>query len=128
LTDTLSPDTVIDTVISSASAVSDATAVAIFLYGDETHTTLSQVRSAGFPDALAAELPEPLMITLNDQPIGAQPPVVIENAVIDPRAEPLRAVMERAGKRAWVEMPLVYQGVGLGVLISYYDEPHSFSR
>ncbi len=129
LTDTLAQDTVIDTVISSASTLADANAVAIFLFWDEAKSTLALVRSAGLSDKFQADLPDPVLVAeakARAVPIDLQPIVVVDRAH-EPRAASLRSIMEREGKAAWIELPLIFQNMPIGVLSLYYDKPHEFS-
>ncbi len=128
LTDTLSPETVLDTVISSASMVAEATAVAVYLFWDDAKSTLALVRSAGLSSEFQAELPDPVIAALaKTQPIDYQKVITVTDVERDMQATYLRDVMKREHKAAWIELPLSFQGVGLGVLALYYDEPREFS-
>ncbi|HVU13732.1 MAG TPA: GAF domain-containing protein [Phototrophicaceae bacterium] len=129
LTDTLAQDTVIDTVISSASTLAEANAVAIFLFWDEAKSTLALARSAGLSDRFQADLPDPLLVAESKAravPIDPQP-IVVADRTHEPRAASLRSIMEREGKAAWIELPLIFQNMPIGVLSIYYDRPHEFS-
>jgi NtrC-family two-component system sensor histidine kinase KinB len=118
LTDTLSPDTVIDTVISSASTVSEsATAVAVFLLADDKSKL---ERSVGLSQQFCTSYPTPLLVD-ND----IRQPMMVAN-LTDTSPE-LRAIMVREGKAAWIELPLVFRGVRVGVLGIYYNQPQDFS-
>lgn len=118
LTETLSPDNVLDTVISSASVISDATAVAVYLFRD---AQLELVRSAGLSDAFALDPPRPLLDQQFEQPI------VIENVHRYKQASHLRDLMTREGKAAWLELPLWVAGRGLGTVTLYFDQPQTFN-
>lgn len=118
LTETLSPDNVLDTVISSASAISDATAISVYLMQDGV---LQLVRSAGMSDAFTAE---PL---LNPAKQTIDQPIVIENVHLYNAAAHLRDLMTREGKAAWIELPLAVAGRGLGTISLYFDTPQMFN-
>ncbi len=123
LTETLSPDDVLDTVISSASAISaEATAIAVYR-GAGPGSALELVRSAGLSERFTAAPPQPLLIPEPD----AGQPVVVADAAQDPRAAHLRALLAREGKAAWVELPLLVAGRSLGVIVVYFDAPQTFT-
>ena len=126
LTDTLSPDTVIDTIISSASTIAEASAVAVYLFGEDSMPSLTLARCAGLSDQYMQSPPE-LLIEGADQPGASPQPVVIANAARDPRATAQRDLMEREGKAAWIELPLSLQGVPIGLLVIYYNQAHEFN-
>jgi len=130
LTDTLSPDTVIDTIISSASTIAEASAVAVYLFGEDNKSSLSLVRCAGLSDHFTQQPPEPVIIDQVRsgvaQPIEAIQPIVISDAAHDPRTIAQRTLMERERKAAWIELPLSLQGVPVGLLVIYYDHARAF--
>ncbi|MCC6801571.1 MAG: GAF domain-containing protein [Anaerolineae bacterium] len=119
LTDTLSPETVIDTVISSASTISNASAVAMYLFREDT---LSLVRAAGLSDTFHAKPPAPLIA---EDGRDFEDSVLVGSVERD--APALGEVMAAEDIAAWIELPLSYQNVPLGVLVIYYDEPTDFS-
>lgn len=121
LTGTLSPEAVLDAVLSSASVVSDATAAAVYLFWDEAQQTLALVRSAGFSNHFTNDPPTPLLTD------PRKPPVFVNDVLKDERALTYRPIMGGEGKAAWAEMPLVVGDVPLGTIIFYYDEPQVFS-
>lgn len=128
LTDTLSPQTVLDTVITSASAVSDSSAVAVYLFTDDG-LTLMLAGSAGLSETFQITPPLPILAAeAGTYPAAMQQPVVIADVEAEPRAAPLRETMQREGKAAWVELPLSFQGSRLGVLALYYDAQRTFSE
>lgn len=128
LNNTLSPEVVIDTVISAASMVAEANAVAVYLYWDDARSTLALVRSAGLSAEFTAALPDPLVIdALRNGRAENIAPVVVKDAASDERAAALRATMKVERKAAWIELPLSFGGVGMGVLTLYYDQPQDFS-
>lgn len=120
LTQTLSPEDVLDTVITSASAVSEATGVAVYRYNGGG---FRMVRCAGLSDDFSAE---PLLkMRLDFEADGLDLPVVIAD-IADARADHLRHVVQREGKAAWVELPLVVGGQGVGAINLYFDTPQHF--
>ncbi len=124
LTDTLSPDTVLHTIVSSASTLSESSAVAVFLFREDG---LMLARSTGLSVAFQAAPPRQLLLT-EAPPLDYQRPVVVADVASEPRAAELRPLIEQENKAAWVELPLLYQGVRVGVLAIYYDQPQTFSQ
>jgi K+-sensing histidine kinase KdpD len=126
LTGTLSPEAVLDTVISSASTLSDASAVAVYLFWEDN---LALARSAGLSSDFSKDPPDPLLSLSRYDQSNLQPaPLVVRDLHDDARTPHLRALMNAEGKQAWVELPLLVGGLGLGVIILYYNEPRSFSH
>ena len=118
LTDTLSPDTVIETVLAAALDLTGAAAASLYQFWDEAN--LAFVSSLGFSTD-AGELPEPLLVSARTQLSPDQQPIVVTDAAQDDLAEALRPALDRLGMAAWIELPLIYQGVALGVLAIYTD-------
>lgn len=126
LTNTLSPETVLDTVISSGSILADASAVAVYLFDDDH---LKLVRCAGLSESFAADPPELLLALLHHDLKSNQPhPLVVSDVNADPLAEPLRPRMNTEGKLGWVELPLFVAGAGLGVICLYSTTPRVLSH
>ncbi|MAS32447.1 MAG: hypothetical protein CL610_00485 [Anaerolineaceae bacterium] len=122
LTETLSPDDVLDTVISSASAVSDATAIAVYRYETEDFTL---VRCAGLSESFDAN---PILNVQDQDRLGsAAQPVVIENAATDHRVSKQHPAWLAERKQAWIELPLAVSGQTIGAIILYFDSPQFFS-
>lgn len=122
LTETLSPDDVLDTVISSATAVSEATAISVYRYRDGA---FEMVRCAGLSEAFAAD---PVLVLQDDAgPDQMTQPVVVSDAASDSRVTHLARTMLRERKAAWIELPLVVGGLGVGAIILYFDEPQAFT-
>ncbi len=127
LTGTLSPDDLLDMVISSASVIADATAVAVYMLWNEQ--TVALVRYAGLSEAFAHHAPDPLLVTHPILETGQQrKPMIVNDVQEDERAAHLRPVMEREGKVAWMELPLSVGGVHSGALVVYYDHPYPFTE
>jgi two-component system, NtrC family, sensor histidine kinase KinB len=125
LTGTLSPDAVLDIIISSSSMISGATAVSVYLFEDGK-PMLSIARSAGISDTLLVP-PAPLPLLNTKELLGQHAQIAISDMNRDERAAPLRAWGQQAGKSAWIELPLLVGGMALGVLVMYFDEPRVFS-
>jgi K+-sensing histidine kinase KdpD len=126
LTGTLSFDAVLDTVISSASAISGASAVTVYLFWDEAKSSLALVRSAGLSDQFQNDPPDPLLAR-EWQDSNQQSPLVVTDVREEPHAAALRNQMVRESKQAWVELPLSVGGVSLGLIVLYYDAPRAFT-
>jgi signal transduction histidine kinase/putative methionine-R-sulfoxide reductase with GAF domain len=122
LTGTLSPDDVLDAIISSASVISEATAVAVYLYRDDTQHGLALIRSAGMSDRFSDQPPQPLITH------PQQKPVFIADVDDDARAAAYRNFMKSEGKAAWAELPLAVGENSLGTLVFYFNEPQVFSE
>jgi signal transduction histidine kinase len=122
LNGTLKAEEVLDAVVSSATVVSDADAVAVYLYWDEMQSTFALVRSAGLSEAFTTDPPQPL---LRDP---RQKPVLVNNIALDTRAAPSRRLLQAEGKHAWAELALLAGDAGLGTIIFYFDEPQVFSE
>ncbi|MBC7810237.1 MAG: GAF domain-containing protein [Burkholderiales bacterium] len=141
LTGTLSPDLVLDTVISSASAISDASAVAVYLFRQGEPESLTLARAAGLSPGFVANPPGLLLTAIaqanaNSGDDGAQNvlvqhgPVVVNDVSGDEQVvrlmPQLRHIMAREGALAWIELPLAI-GAGDGALVVYFDKPQFFS-
>jgi PAS domain S-box-containing protein len=120
LTGTLSSNTILDIVISSATVISDATAVAAYLYWDAD--TLALARSTGLSARFTSDPAFPLIKA------AQQKPVLIENADTDPRVSYYPPLLMQQEKAAWAELPLAVGETGVGVIVFYYDEPQTFTE
>jgi NtrC-family two-component system sensor histidine kinase KinB len=120
LTGSLSPDEVMDVIVSSASLVSQATGVALFMFAEESHQ-MTLMRIAGMSDPFAQNPPLPLLTDIK------QPPIFIDNVLEDARAAPFRPVMGGEGKAAWAELPLTVGQIAIGLMVFYYDQKQRFS-
>jgi K+-sensing histidine kinase KdpD/PAS domain-containing protein len=126
LSGTLSPDTVLDIIISSASTMAEANSVAIFLFLNDGQKGMRLVRSAGLSDSFVANLPAP-MLSQREKPLHRQMPLAVGDVTRDESATNLRDLMAQEGKSAFVELPLVVGNRGLGVLVLYYDSTQEFA-
>jgi K+-sensing histidine kinase KdpD len=122
LSDTLDPQAVLDMVARSASSVANAMGSAVFMWRDETHSTMVLVRSWGLNTQFTSEGPMPLWIGPGTQPI------LVTNAATDPQARIISAIMLRHNIRAWIEIPIFHGEIYLGVLVIYYHEARQFSN
>lgn len=127
LSGTLSPDNVIDAIISSASAISGAHGVSIYLYWDDAKSTLSLVRSAGISDEFAIDPPDPIFPQLDEQQRNLQTAITIENIELDKRTRQMRSTLLKENMHALVELPIAAGSDMLGVLVLYYNSPKTFS-
>jgi NtrC-family two-component system sensor histidine kinase KinB len=124
LSRTLSPSAVLDVVITSASALSDATGVTVYLHRSDRRGALTLARSAGFSSAFADAAPDPLAVELARTPqIDFGTPIIVSDVRSDQRAAHLLPIMLREGKQSWIELPLSVGDVGVGVLGLYFDAP-----
>lgn len=121
LTGSLSPDEVLDAILSSASIIIETTGVAIYLFTDDRPPILMLAASAGLGGGFELEPPAPLLVD------PRQPPVVVSDLRRDPRAAPYRTLLLREGKLAWIELPLIAGETFLGVMLLYFDTPQEFS-
>ncbi len=125
LSGTLSPDTVLDTIISSASTISEANAVAVYLFWDEAEENLPLVRSAGLSSAFTSTPPAPIL--RNDDKLHAKLPLAVTDVHRDNRTAHLSRLMQEEAKAAFVELPLAIGEKSLGILTLYYNDRQSFS-
>lgn len=130
LTRTLSPNEVLDMVVSSASTISEANAVGVFLLSEDKGDELILARSAGLSDAFTHRPAMPLlksqMAHRPDDFAKPQSLLVknIEQAKINIEPVRLRLLDER--KRAFIEHPLIFGGNNLGVLVLYFNKPQDY--
>jgi PAS domain S-box-containing protein len=125
LSGTLDVQQILDLVGSSAVAIASCNAVALYMWWDDTHRSLTLARHTGLSAAFAAAAPRPLFMDVDDLQRRRQP-IIVTDSHIDQRARDLRHVMDREYKRAWAEF-LLRKGDDLtGILIFYYNDPHYF--
>ena len=118
LSGTLSPDNVLDTILSSASAVSDANGIALFLFSDDE---LTRVRTAGLSDHY--DIDTPLLLLTEDDvdvPLHQRKPLGIGDIMKEDRAAPVRSSVQYEGYRALIELPLALGDRAVGVLQLFY--------
>lgn len=125
LSGTLSPDTVIDTIISSASTISKANAVSVYLLWEDSATHAVNMRNAGLSDSFVANPPAPLL--MSEVESRRKLPLAITDIDKDKHAEPIRTLLHREAKQAVVELPLIIDDNDFGVLALYYDDVQIFS-
>jgi NtrC-family two-component system sensor histidine kinase KinB len=127
LSGTLSPDTVLDSVVSSASTISEAQAVALYIYmedDNESHPP-SLVRALGLSDAFSDQAPAPLCV--DGEPLYTKIILPIENVQKDDRAKTFRELLEHDYLQSFIEIPLVIGEKPIGVLTLFYDSPQIFT-
>ncbi len=128
LTGTLAIGEVLDTIVSSASTISEANAVAIYLL-EEDRETIRLVRSAGLSSHFENHSPRPLLteqLRSHDLYLRAQPLRIEKRDDVPATAPQTRQAMIRENKHALVESPLVTSNGALGILVLYYDQPQHF--
>jgi len=130
LSGTLSPNEVIDIIISSASTITDAHAVALYLTNAGTKNRLKFVKGAGVSEHFINHPPQP---ELADRYLNSSEgymtyfPVIVDNINKIGQNVALHATMVAEKKQAWVELPLNLMNNNFGVLTIFYDEPQNFT-
>lgn len=124
---TLSLDNVLDTILSSATVLSEARGVAIFLLSPKPPPQPLLERAAGMSEAFLRQAPTPLIFeNANRITLGEQPPMIVVDVRTHPKTAHLRELMIREGKLSWIELPLAVGGLGTGALVLYFDRLESF--
>lgn len=123
---TLNTKRIYDLVSTSALAVAEADAVALYIF-DPIRSAARLVRSHGFAAGYTADPIEPLLFDLPDLDQRRQP-VVVTDVNTDQRTIDRRAVAAHEGKRAWIELLLHKGDELLGALVCFYRDPHPFGR
>ena len=129
LTGTLAPNEVLDMVVSSASTISEAEAVSVYLFDEINRDKLTIARSAGLSDAFVYKPPVPLLATkMVKQEVDEyiQPKSLLVKNLDDPQVMPIRQRLLDERKRAFIEHPLIFGGQNLGVLVLYYEKPQTY--
>ncbi|MEP7286660.1 MAG: GAF domain-containing protein [Chloroflexota bacterium] len=121
LSGTLNPRRVLDLLVQSTIVITGAIGAAVFLWTDDREQSIVLARSSGLSDEFAIDPPLPISMGRNAQPLAVQ------NAMLEPQAAAVRDIMRRENISAWVELPLINGENQLGILISYYRDPRSFS-
>lgn len=127
LSGTLSPTTVLDTVISSASALSEANAVAVYLPDDDPPHALTLVRSGGLSERFCDDPPVPLVWRDRDTPPFLRMPLAIPNIIHDDRVDDFRNQLIHEGMSSFMELPLSAGGAYLGVMVVYFSDIQYFN-
>lgn len=120
LAGSLSPEKVVNLVVSSVAGIANADAVALYMNWDGVyHLTRNVGLSNEFSDhALAPYLAEA---------DPGQQTFMVTDAQSDLDVDPtLRALMKQEGKRAWIELRLISGDQPEGVVVAYYNQPHVF--
>jgi NtrC-family two-component system sensor histidine kinase KinB len=130
LTGTLSPGEVLDAIVSSASTISEANAVAVFLFTDDKAHELRLVRHAGFSDGFQNA---PIMPILTDELMHSAEYYLKPQSMVVSNIEDANVALGRIrhrlrdeGKFAFIENPLVMTGTTLGILVLYFNKPQVF--
>ena len=131
LTGTLAPNEVLDMVVSSASTISEAEAVSVYLFDEDNQDNLTLARSAGLSDDFIHKSPAPLLATRmvkQEMDEYIQPKSLLVQNLDDPQVTQIRQRLLDEDKHAFIEHPLVFGGQNLGVLVVYYNKPQSYYR
>ncbi len=121
LSGTLSPNTVLDTIVSAALELTDASAVALYLFWvDDDDEALSLMRSEGLSSRFVEQPPSPLLLDGGWKHVPERP-LVVSDVTGDPRLMVVQNQLRQENIRALVELPLVIGQSNLGVLALYYD-------
>lgn len=123
MSETLSPDTIQEIVISSASMISNSQAVGLYTFGDEGGL---QIRGAGLSNTFLAQNPRPLLVN-GDGPTMSQPALTVSDVSADARLETHRPLFLQERKLGFIELALAKGDQAVGVLTLYYDQPQVFS-
>lgn len=126
LSGTLLSDDVIEIIISSASTVTDAHAVALYLPTTGTKKSLQFIKGAGLSNNFNNHPPQPQLAESFSTPttdIAQLKPTIIENINQVGQDVNFRSHMVAEKKQAWVELPLFLSNNTYGVIAVYYDEP-----
>lgn len=130
LTGTLSPIEVLDTIVSSASIISEANAVAVFLFTEGKVTELRLVRHAGLSEAYSKQ---PIMPLLTDELSQTAEHFLKPQSMVISDVDDANVALGRIRQRlkdesmfAFIENPLVMTGINLGILVLYFDKPQVF--
>jgi signal transduction histidine kinase len=121
LTETLSPNEVLDAIASSVGMVSDAHAVAVYLYDAETGK-FSLSRQTGFIEDWDKVSQQPL---LADQ-INKTLPVIVADTLSDSRTVEWLHDLAREGKRALIELPILHKGNLDGAIGLFFNQTRLF--
>ena len=129
LTGTLATDDVLDTIVSSASTIAGATAVAVYIQDDPKQQAMILARSAGLSNTYTAQAPQPF---LRDQLAQSTDLFSQPQSLVRPSLETAtetgvaRSALQTEGVHALIEVPLVIGATTIGILGLYYDTPQSF--
>lgn len=128
LSGTLISDNVIDIIISSASTVTDAHAVALYLPTAGTKNSLQFIKSAGLSESFGKHPPPPQITEqFSSSPLNVArlKPIIVENIKQVGTDVHIRSYMVAEKKQAWVELPLILSNNTYGIIAIYYDEPQT---
>lgn len=134
LTGTLAPNEVLDTIVSSASTIAEANAIAVYLVShDNNKPELKLVRSAGLSDDFEIDPPSPIIIhnTSDDSDLLKPKSLVIGNIHAEARQVGLSQMRQRMRDEAFnglIEILLMIHGRRLGVLCLYFKDAQEFQE
>jgi len=126
LTGTLSPNEVLDTIVSSASTVADASAVSVFLFKKEGHIAPSLERTAGLANDFHQHIATPIL-SMKDALMGKPSPIAVNNANEYELPDSLKTALRDSGMHSFIELPLYIGHSYLGVMVLYYRSTQVFN-
>jgi signal transduction histidine kinase len=132
LTGTLAPNEVLDIIVSSASTITEANAVGVFLFTEDDHSgrSLRLVRHAGLSETFTQQPPSPVISTdiYQTDERYLKPQALVINSISRHETFPhqTRQRLLDEGKQALIEIPLMIGTSNLGVLVLYFDKVHDF--
>jgi signal transduction histidine kinase/putative methionine-R-sulfoxide reductase with GAF domain len=123
LTESLSPDAVLETIVVQGAQLGGAAAATVMLTtpGGEG---MRLARSHGVSEAFAAHAPQPMLVAGGSGPFA---PVLVPDVRNDVHPPAIQSRMAREDLAAWIELPLQVAGGLLGVLTLYYRQPQRFA-
>lgn len=124
LTESLSPDAVLETIVNEATTLANADAAAVMLVtnGDDA---LSLARGRGLSDTFKARLPRPLIFE-QESSLTQSTLLVVSDVRDDVRAAAIRESVLAEGLLAWIELPFLVGGSRMGALTLYYRQSQKF--
>lgn len=117
LSGTLSPDTLVDHIISCASVLTDATGYTMYINWSDR---FELVRSVGLQGLQISAVTDPLLVQVANIDKQEQSMLVISDLATDPRASILRASSVQNHFSSVIELPLTAGGELLGMMGLYY--------
>jgi PAS domain S-box-containing protein len=124
LSSTLDAQQVLEDIVTFARDVVGADAAAIYMWWDEAKQTIVLVRHSGLSEDFINQSPIPFIL---EEPNfeNRRQPFIITDSHQNSQAAQLRPIFDAEGKRAWAEVLLRNAQDILGVLVVYYNTPHS---
>lgn len=119
LSGSLSPDTLLDHIISCASVLTDASAFTMYLHG---HDKFELARSVGLENVRVVAVTDSMMVHTSSGDRREQTLTIISDIGTDPRASRLRALNVQYHFNSVIELPLIAGGELLGLMGLYFTQ------